>query len=158
MRSVFFLFFFAIFSTPIIAGDECYTPLEAQAEQGVRIQSELMVIGLNCQHIATSQGQNLYAAYRNFSNNHSSVFNQYDEILINHYGNEAALHTIRTNFSNKISGDVANMRPDKFCAKYASRIAAVRLMDDDTLRRWAATPYAGYPPTKPLCDLNVARK
>ena len=28
------------------AGDECYSPYEAEAEQGIRIHSELMVIGL----------------------------------------------------------------------------------------------------------------
>lgn len=35
----------------------CYRAGEAEAEQGIRIHSELMVIGLNCQHMATANGR-----------------------------------------------------------------------------------------------------
>ena len=116
-----------------------------------------MVIGLNCQHIASANGQNLYVAYRNFANAHSHIFSRYDDILISSFGNEAALHSLRTDFSNKISGDAARMRPDKFCARYAPRIAAVGAMSDATLERWAATPYPGHPTTKPLCDVVASK-
>ena len=37
---------------------KCYTSKEVEAEQGVRILSELMVIGLNCQHL-TPKGQEI---------------------------------------------------------------------------------------------------
>lgn len=40
---------------------ECYTPDEARAEQLIRIHSELMVVGLNCQHRA-----NLTDAYQEY--------------------------------------------------------------------------------------------
>ena len=36
---------------PAEAGRQCYTHEEAEAEQGIRIHSELMVIALNCQHM-----------------------------------------------------------------------------------------------------------
>ncbi len=68
---------------------------------------------------------------------------------------EKALHTLRTNFANKISNDVAEMRPDIFCRTYASRIEKATKMNLEDVRKWAATPYKNYPVSKPMC---VAKK
>ncbi len=135
----------------------CYSPIEAEAEQGIRIHSELMVIGLNCSHMATANGNNLYLEHKKFTAKHSKLFERYEAIIMdfmrrNGKGNpDKAMHLLRTNFANKISSDVAEMRPDIFCKSYASRIEEVSKMDDKTFRKWAATPFEEHSASQPLC-------
>lgn len=140
------------------SASQCYQPREAEAEQGIRIHSELMVIGLNCQHMAKIKNKNLYVAYREFTGEHADLFARYEQILMSHYEEngslnpEAALDQLRTDFANKISNDAAKMRPDVFCARYAPRISKASVMGYDDLRRWAATIYPSHPVSKPLCS------
>lgn len=137
---------------------QCYKPKEAEAEQGIRIHSELMVIGLNCQHMSSAGEKNLYIAYREFIGRHSELFAAYETILLEYYKGagvlnpEAELNTMRTNFANKISNDAAVMRPDLFCSRYAPRISKVVDMQYHDLRRWAATIYPSHPVSRPLCS------
>src|SRR5687768_12155513 len=63
----------------------CYTKDEAIAEQAVRIHSELMVIGLNCQHMTPAGQKNLYQSYREFTARHSSLFARYETTLMNYF-------------------------------------------------------------------------
>lgn len=143
---------------PALAAKSCYTMDEAEAEQGVRIHSELMVIGLNCQHMAKAGNKNLYHAYREFSAANGRVFAEYETRLLHYFNRtgardpEASLNKLRTDFANKISLDAAKMRPDMFCAKYAPRIQKVSTMDQMKLRKWAATFFPSHPVTHPVCE------
>ncbi len=142
--------------SPALAGS-CYTDKEAEAEQGIRIHSELMVIGLNCQHNSTANGKNLYLAYRDFTSVHEKLFVAYEKILLKNFKEsgdpnpEASLNTLRTNFANKISNDAARMRPDMFCQRYAPRIEKASALKYDDVRKWAATVFESHPVSKPLC-------
>lgn len=145
-----------------LAGSEvkaCYSAREAEAEQGIRIHSELMVIGLNCQHMARGGGnQNLYLSYRDFTSRHKRLFQDYERLLLNYFERggasnpEAALNTLRTSFANKISTDAAQMRPDMFCKRYAPRIIKVEDMDHEGLRKWASTFFPSHPVSRPICQ------
>lgn len=136
---------------------ECYSNVEAEAEQGIRIHSELMVIGLNCQAMGAREGLNLYGDYRKFTAQHADLFARYEEILMRHFKKtgvskpEAKLNTLRTGFANKISNDAAGMRPDVFCSKYAPRITRASAMNRTDIRRWASTFYKSHPVSRPLC-------
>lgn len=147
---------FLFFISPALAG-QCYTDKEAEAEQGIRIHSELMVIGLNCQHNSTANGKNLYMAYRDFTSVHEKLFVAYEKILLKHFKEngdpnpEASLNTLRTNFANKISNDAARMRPDMFCQRYAPRIEKASVLKYDDVRKWAATIFPSHPVSQPLC-------
>lgn len=157
MRFIFSILALCLFSNAVQAS-ACYSAREAEAEQGVRIHSELMVIGLNCAHMADANGNNLYLEHKKFTNKHQGLFSKYESILMNHMKKsghrspEKSLHKMRTDFANKISGDAAKMRPDIFCKKYASRIEQVVKMDKTSLRKWAATQFKGHPVSKPLCE------
>ncbi len=148
---------FLLFSTITYANSGCYTSSEAEAEQGIRIHSELMVIALNCSHMANSNGENLYLQHQKFTSKHSALFAQYEQIIMAYMSKhgeakpDKAMHLLRTNFANKVSGDVAQMRPDIFCRENAARIQKVSGMDEKTFRKWAATPFPDYPVSKPLC-------
>ena len=143
---VFVLLFSAmmIMTSPAWA-KSCYSPVEAEAVQGLRIHSELMVIGLNCQHMTPRGWKNFYQQYKEITNNNADLFAGYEETLIHHFANEGdrnpegRLHDLRTTLANKVSTDAAKMRPDIFCATYAPRIPKVAQMSRDQLRQWAVS-------------------
>lgn len=159
MRPLFFLLiaFVLSFSSYSRADDVCYTPAESEAEQGIRIHSELMVIGLNCAHMADANGNNLYLEHQKFTNKNKDLFSTYEKIMMTFFKHggekepEQEMHALRTRFANKISADVAKMRPDVFCKTYSKRIEKVTKMDKLMFRKWAATPFEGHPVSYPLC-------
>ncbi len=158
------LFVFLIFAPGLALAQGCYSPVEAEAEQGIRIHSELMVIGLNCQHMGSREGLNLYGQYREITSKHADLFGTYEEILLDFFEKrgdnkpEDSLNTLRTNFANKISKDAAGMRPDVFCARYYSRVADAFSMDQKQLRQWAATFYPSHPVSYPICTAEPAEQ
>ncbi len=160
MRKVLILFLLMAFSGTANAAEEirsCYSLNEAEAEQGIRIHSELMVIGLNCQHMTPSGQENLYSQYRNFSSRYSDLIVGYEETLINYFRKcghpnpVASLNLMRTAFANKISNDAAKMRPDLFCKRYSPRISQVSVMNQQEIRKWASTIFPGHPVSQPIC-------
>lgn len=134
----------------------CYSVEEAEAEQAIKIHSELMVIGLNCQHMTPRGQQNFYAQYRNFTNRHADLYSNYEKTLINYYqrngGNaERRVHDLRTGFANQISTDAASMRPDIFCSNFVRRLGQVNAMSRQELRQWASMAASRQPLTRPIC-------
>ncbi len=150
-----FLIAFALVAVSMPANaSSCYTMSEAEAEQGIRIQSELMVIGLNCQH----KVKGIYNKYRQLANNNSKLFSSYNQTMINHFkksgikNTEAEINAMRTSYANKISEIAAELRPDVFCAKYAPRIEKASAMNQEQIRKWASTFFPSHPVSKPLCE------
>ncbi|MAE52005.1 MAG: hypothetical protein CMH27_09355 [Micavibrio sp.] len=157
MKKLMFVLLLFIFMPQSVQAASCYRAKEAEAEQGIKILSELMVIGLNCQHMASANGKNLYVAYNEFTRRNANLFGGYEEILMNYFRKngrnaDASIHKLRTDFANKISKDAADMRPDIFCARYSPRIIQAQAMSRDDIRKWAATIYPSHPVSKPLCD------
>ena len=116
----------------------------AEAEQGIKIHSELMVIGLNCQHMTPRGWKNFYQQYREITTKNQNLFAGYEKTLIGYYGQqggnaESKLNDLRTRMANQVSTDAAKMRPDIFCATFAPRIPKVAQMSQNQLREWAAS-------------------
>ena len=136
----------------------CYSLSEAEAEQGIRIHSELMIIGLNCQHMTPQGQQNLYAQYRDITQKNAGLFSGYEDVLIDYFRKtglpdpERALHDLRTNLANRISSDAAQMRPDVFCRQYSPRLEQASAMAQGDIQRWAATFYPSHPVSRPMCE------
>ena len=158
MRFVFGLLVFVALMLPVGAfAAQCYSAQEAEAEQGIRIHSELMVIGLNCQHMTPKGQKNFYYQYKEFTAKHGNLFASYESALINYYTKagmknpEGSLNQLRTQFANKISGDAAKMRPDLFCAHFAPRIPKAGQMDTKQVRQWASTFFRSHPVSQPIC-------
>lgn len=154
---IFFLFLMmSVYAAPAYAV-ACYTEAEAEAEQGVRIHSELMVIGLNCQHRTPEGQKNYYHQYKELTAKNGGLFAGYEATLIRYFTRagaespEAEMNRLRTQFANKISGDAAKMRPDLFCSHYAPRIPKAAAMTNAQLRHWASTFFRSYPLTQPIC-------
>ena len=151
----YILILFIILITDV-AMAKCYTAAEVEAEQGLRIHTELMVISLNCLHISHSNG-NLYIQYKDFTRRHQNLISSYEDTLKTYFmrsgsGNpEKSINDLRTSLANRISNDAARMKPNAFCRVYAPRITQALAMDQAKLRRWAATPFASHPVSMPVC-------
>lgn len=159
MKKILLLAMLLVFSAPAFAATKsCYSMAQAEAEQGIRIHSELMVIGLNCQGMRFKDGTNLYAKYRAFTNANLSLFSGYETRLMDYFkargdaNPEASLNTLRTRFANEISNDAAKMNPDVFCNRYAHRIFKASAMNQNALRKWASTIYPSHPVSNPVCE------
>lgn len=145
-----------MWSAPAFAS-ACYTMEEAQAEQAIRIHSELMVIGLNCQGMKFKDGTNLYVKYRQFAGEHAALFTAYEEKLIGYFRRTGAanpekeLNDMRTYLANKIANDAAQMSPDQFCNRFVPRIFKAANMSRAELTSWAGTIYPSHPVSKPIC-------
>ena len=156
MRYMIFIVCLMIATPAIAAG--CYSTKEAEAEQGIRIHSELMVIGLSCQHMTPRGWKNFYQQYREITNRYKDLFANYEQTLIsfnsrNGSGNaERKLHDMRTAFANKTSTDAAQMRPDVFCATYGSRIPKVAKMSRAEFQRWAVSAATTQRQSQPICN------
>lgn len=148
------------FSNVSFAEEACYSKGEYEAEQGIRIHSELMVVGLNCAHMSDADGNNVYAKYQKFTKKHEDLFATYEKIIMKYQSDngdkdpEKSLHSLRTKFANKISNDVAQMRPDIFCRTYAERINKASKMDGDMVRKWASMKFPGHPVSHPECETD----
>lgn len=133
----------------------CYSSAEFEAEQGLRIHSELMVIGLTC--LRMPGGQDLYRKYATFTRNNQELIAGYEETIISYYraqgvpNAETKLHTLRTNLANGISRHTVEMGTLSFCQHFAPRIDKALMMSRTTLRRWAQHVWPDTPVSQPVC-------
>lgn len=132
----------------------CYSASEFEAEQGLRIHSELMVIGLTC--LKMPGGSGLYAKYQHFTQVHQGLINRYENDLINYFRKQGSaqpekdFHSFRTGLANRISKlAIGNMVG--FCNAFSPRLDAALKMDDAKIRRWATQVWADAPTTRPAC-------
>ncbi|MCB9991786.1 MAG: hypothetical protein H6867_10540 [Rhodospirillales bacterium] len=143
---------------PAFAAKSCYTQSQAEAEQGLRIHSELMVIGLNCVNMRFTDGTNLYRKYNKFTRDNVDIFAAYENELLGYFKKrgdanpEASLNTLRTTMANSISNSAARMKPDQFCNRYAGRIFKASSMNRTDLKKWASTIYPSHPVSQPICE------
>jgi len=138
-----------------LAAAECYSETEFEAEQGLRIHSELMVIGLTCQHISGSV--NIYSKYKDFTNRYDVLLEGYEDLLISYYEDQGLtnpdkeLHELRTSLANKISQHAATMNTNIFCTQFKQRMDKALQMDEKTIRKWAKQVWPNTPTSRPLC-------
>lgn len=144
----------ALAMTATQAQAACYTAAEFEAEQGLRIHSELMVIGLTC--LKMPGGSGLYAKYQHFTEVHQGLIGRYEGELINYFRKQGSaqpekdFHSLRTGLANRISKlAIGNMVG--FCKAFSPRLDAALKMDDAKIRRWATQVWADAPTSRPVC-------
>ena len=143
-----------LMSTPAFSAG-CYTAQEVEAEQGLRIHSELMVISLTCMKMP--QGSSMYMKYQSFTQKNEALIASYEEDLIAYYRRsgyenpEQKLHTLRTTLANQISEHAISMSTATFCRDYGPRIDKALAMDQTKIRHWAQHSFVGSPTSQPMC-------
>jgi hypothetical protein len=134
----------------------CYTPAQFEAEQGLRIQSELMVIALTCMK-APGGGQAMYNKYQSFNSKHRGLISGYEAEMISFFrgnglsANEAAINNFKTGLANDISQHAIRTSTASFCKQFASRVDQALSMDQPKVRRWAQQVWPKSPTSRPLC-------
>lgn len=137
----------------------CYTPAEYEAEQALRIHSQLMVIGLTCQRMPGSGG--IYAKYSQFTKANQSILRGYEDEIIAHFANsgspnpEKDFHALRTSMANDVSSQALAMRVDRFCRQYMPVLSKALKMNRNEVRQWAASAQSGT--SLPLCQRVAAK-
>lgn len=134
----------------------CYNAREFEAEQGLRIHSELMVIGLTCMRMPQG-GPQLYMKYQDFTRKNKKLIGQYESEMMSYYRRtgssnpETKLHTLRTSIANQISQHAITMSTVSFCKRFTPRIDQALAMDNEKIRRWAQRPWQGAATSAPVC-------
>lgn len=147
----------SVSSAAFAGGAGCYTDAQFEAEQGLRIQSELMVIALTCMK-APGGGQAMYNKYQSFNSKHRSLINGYEaEIISFMRGNggntsEAAINNFKTGLANDISQHAIRTSTASFCKQFGSRVDQALAMDQSKVRRWAQQVWPKSPTSRPLCS------
>lgn len=132
----------------------CYNAAQLEAEQGLRIHSELMVIALNCTQIQPG----LNKQYENFTKANFGLIQGYEDTIKSVFradgiaDPEAEINGFRTQLANRIAGEAIRLQPNVFCRAYGDRIAQAINMPREKFRKWAKTVFPGYPLTRPVCD------
>lgn len=135
--------------------EQCYNAEQLEAEQGLRIHSELMIIALNCQHLKTG-GTSLYTQYEQFTQRNVGLIASYEDTMRGFFqsegtSGEGALNTFRTMLANRIANEAVRLQPNVFCRAYGDRIIQASAMDRGKFRKWAQTVFPAYPLTRKIC-------
>lgn len=150
-----------LFATTAQASANCYNQRQFEAEQGLRIHSELMVISLTCMKMPMGAG--MYQKYQAFTTKNKHLLVGYETDIIDYFRDnghaapEKQFHTLRTSLANQISQHAIKMSTSSFCQNFASRIDSALNMDQAKLRQWASQTWPNSPTTRPVCG-QVAQR
>ncbi len=130
----------AMFAVPVQAKPPCYTPDEFEAEQGIRLHTELMVVGLTCQEMSVKGQPSLFAQYKMFTLKHQKQIQAWESNLISYYkrtvkGNaNRAFDTFRTRLANETSQRAIALSNPVFCADHVPVVAKAMSTDIEAIR------------------------
>jgi hypothetical protein len=130
----------AVFATSVQAKPPCYTPAEFEAEQGIRLHTELMVVGLTCQEMGPKDQPSLFAQYKMFTLKNQKQIQAWENDLIAYYKRTAkgnpnrAFDTFRTRLANETSQRAIALTTPVFCVDHVPVIAKAMSTDIQVIR------------------------
>ncbi len=107
----------------------CYSPLEVQAEELLRLHSQLMVITVTCHQ--GSNGENLVPAYTTFTRDNIEDLHKAESIMKSHFktrhGGDGTpqLDALRTRLGNEYGQQIADLSAPAFCDLYRDKVVAL---------------------------------
>ncbi|MQP67815.1 hypothetical protein GE253_21055 [Niveispirillum sp. SYP-B3756] len=150
---------FAMFAAPVQAKSPCYTPDEFEAEQGIRLHTELMVVGLTCQEMSVKGQPSLFAQYKMFTLKNQKQIQTWENNLIAYYkrtvkGNaNRAFDTFRTRLANETSQRAIALTNPVFCADHVAAVAKAMTTDIGVIRASLRPDAPGFRLVQePRCD------
>jgi hypothetical protein len=125
---------FCIVANAAAAAQECLRPAEAEAEQAIRFQTELMVVSETC-HQQT---------YPQFLHRNRKALAHYQQSMIERYRRtgarrpKASLDTYMTRLANEIALRVSAEPVEALCRQQADFLANADALDAKKFRRYIA--------------------
>lgn len=107
----------------------CYSVPEFAAEQGIRLHTELMVVGLTCQHMDVKGELSLFNQYKQFTLKHQARIQQWEKALVAYYKRTAKgnptrnFDSFRTRLANETSQRAIALTTPVFCGTHAGLVA-----------------------------------
>jgi hypothetical protein len=147
-------------STSAWAKPACYSAAEYDAEQAVRLHTELMVIGLTCNAIEADR--KLFSKYQQFTTKHRASLMNWEKILIGHFretdkGNPTRkFDDFRTVVANEIAQRSALLTPPVFCQTHSDIVDQALSLSDSDLKRYLSEGKSGEIGIAPPCGVTVA--
>jgi len=148
-----------LFVMPVQAKPPCYTPDEFEAEQGIRLHTELMVVGLTCQEMGPKDQPSLFAQYKMFTLKNQKQIQAWEKNLIAYYkrtvkGNpNRAFDTFRTRLANETSQRAIALTTPVFCADHVPVVAKAMAADIQMIRASLGPESPGvHVAQEPRCD------
>ena len=124
----------ALSASPVLAAappskGPCYSVAEFEAEQGIRLHTELMVVGLTCQHMDVKGETSLFAQYKLFTLKHQARIQDWEKTLVEYYKRTAKgnptrnFDSFRTRLANETSQRAIALSTPVFCGTHAPLVA-----------------------------------
>ncbi|HSK39640.1 MAG TPA: hypothetical protein VK943_07715 [Arenibaculum sp.] len=142
---------------PATAAPACYSSSEFEAEQALRLHTELMMVGLTCHRLDLSQ--DFFGKYQQFTTMHRRELMDYEGRLVGHFrrnekGNgEKLFHTFRTEMANEVAQRAALLTVGSYCRTARTLVDGVMAMSAEDLKRVLAEAGGpGYLASRPPCD------
>lgn len=149
-------FFCALVLFPIMAhAGECYTPDEFEAEQGLRLHTDLEVIMLTCKF--DGYRRPLKDSYAVFLKKYTAQIRKWENAIARIYASSGGsrnevIDNFRTALANQKSHEASTMNPRQFCIAYANWVPAVAAWSPEQVMNYVRTPDSARPSKKPLCQ------
>src|SRR5262249_42208026 len=128
--------FAALAAVPAFGASSCYSPIEMEAEHMLRLHSELMVITVTCK--VGSQGENLVAAYTDFTKTHIKELHEAEQVMTRYYDSHGGdgqdrLDRLRTKLGNEFGQKIADLSSQPFCDAYRDKVVRFSDVSDTEL-------------------------
>jgi hypothetical protein len=147
-------------STSAWAKSACYSAAEYDAEQAVRLHTELMVIGLTCNAIEADR--KLFAKYQQFTTKNRTSLLNWEKILIGHFGQTGKSNPtrqfddFRTVAANEVAQRSALLTPPVFCQTHSDIVDQALSLSDSDLKRYLSEGKSDEIGIAPPCGVTVA--
>ncbi len=147
-------------STSAWAKSACYSPAEYDAEQAVRLHTELMVIGLTCNAIEADR--KLFSKYQQFTTKNRTSLMNWEKVLIGHFRETdksnptRKFDDFRTVVANEIAQRSALLTPPVFCQTHSDIVDQALSLSDSDLKRYLSESKSDEIGVAPPCGVTVA--
>lgn len=145
--------------SPAMAAPPCYSTQEAEAEQLLRLHSELMLIALTCRQ--SNSGRDLIKAYTQFTSRNVAKLHEAEAVMSRYYEKTAKgqgisrLDKLRTRLANECGQEMARESAPSYCAVRRDRAESLYDSSYPDIQLAAARLYARQRPGAPLCKPSL---
>lgn len=138
----------------LLHAGECYTPMEFEAEQGLRLHTDLEVIMLTCKY--DGYRRPLKNSYAVFLKKYSLQIRKWENTIAQVYASSGGsrnevIDNFRTALANQKSHEASVMSPRQFCIAYANWVPAVASWSPEQVMNYVRTPDQARQTRKPPC-------